>query len=213
MTERLYKIYSEIPKCKVFADIGCDHGYLAKAMLQGGKCNSVILSDISAKCLEKARDLMRDDIAEGRAQAIVSNGFEKLPKVDCALIAGMGGEEIISILLKAKNLPEKLVLQPMKNTDKVRKKVVELGYKIVKDYTFLVGKIFYDLIVLEKGQDSLSEEEIKFGRTNLELRPSAFINSVKLKIENLSKVLNNGNLSECTKIQVTNQIKELEKYV
>ena len=213
MTERLYKIYYEIPKCKVFADIGCDHGYLAKAMLQGGKCNSVILSDISAKCLEKARDLMRDDIAEGRAQAIVSNGFEKLPKVDCALIAGMGGEEIISILLKAKNLPEKLVLQPMKNTDKVRKKVVELGYKIVKDYTFLVGKIFYDLIVLEKGQDSLSEEEIKFGRTNLELRPSAFINSIKLKIENLSKVLNNGNLSECTKIQVTNQIKELEKYV
>ena len=213
MTERLYKIYSEIPNCKVFADIGCDHGYLAKAMLQGGKCNSVILSDISAKCLEKARDLMRDDIAEGRAQAIVSNGFEKLPKVDCALIAGMGGEEIISILLKAKNLPEKLVLQPMKNTDKVRKKVVELGYKIVKDYTFLVGKIFYDLIVLEKGQDSLSEEEIKFGRTNLELRPSAFINSIKLKIENLSKVLNNGNLSECTKIQVTNQIKELEKYV
>ena len=79
--------------------------------------------------------------------------------------------------------------------------------------TPLVGKIFYDLIVLEKGQDSLSEEEIKFGKTNLELRPSAFINSVKLKIENLSKVLNNGNLSESTKIQVTNQIKELEKYV
>ena len=185
----------------------------AKAMLQGGKCNSVILSDISAKCLGKARDLMCDDIAEGRAQAIVSNGFEKLPKVDCALIAGMGGEEIISILLNAKNLPEKLVLQPMKNTEKVRKKVVELGYKIIKDYTFLVGKIFYDLIMLEKGQDSLSEEEIKFGKTNLELRPSAFINSVKLKIENLSKVLNNGNLSESTKIQVTNQIKELEKYV
>jgi tRNA (adenine22-N1)-methyltransferase len=53
MTDRLEKIYAKIPFCKVFADIGCDHGYISKAMLDGKKCERVIISDVSENCLEK----------------------------------------------------------------------------------------------------------------------------------------------------------------
>ncbi|MBQ4098436.1 MAG: SAM-dependent methyltransferase, partial [Clostridia bacterium] len=38
MNRRLEEIFSVIPKCEVFADIGCDHGLMTKAMLVSGKC-------------------------------------------------------------------------------------------------------------------------------------------------------------------------------
>ena len=59
MTNRLNQIFSVLPSCEVFADIGCDHGYVAKAMLDSGKCKKVIVSDISEKCLFKATTLLQ----------------------------------------------------------------------------------------------------------------------------------------------------------
>ena len=213
MTERLEKIFSVIPDCQVFADVGCDHGYLAKAVLKSGKCKKVILSDVSAKCLQKAKDLLCEEIQNQTALAVVSDGFDNLPECDCALIAGMGGEEIISILKKAKTLPDLLVLQPMKNSDKVRVATVELGYQVLTDFTFQVGRIFYDLMVLKVGKDSLTPQEIAYGRTNLQTKPVGFVNKIKSKINSLSAVLKSPDLSEQTVEDIKSQITELEKYV
>lgn len=213
MTKRLQEIYSLLPNCKVFADVGCDHGYIAKAMLDGDKCQKVIISDISDKCLQKAKDLLAKELQSGVAEAVVSDGFDNLPYHDLALIAGMGGEEIVAILKKAKNFPEKLLLQPMKNTDKVRVTAVSLGYKIITDYTFYSSKIYYDLILLEKGEDSLSLEEIEFGRTNLLKRPQAFINCLQNKISVLQKVCKQKNLKKESLDSLTKEINRIKKYV
>ena len=213
MTERLKIIFSEISPCKTFADIGCDHGYIAKAVLENGKAEKVIVSDISEKCLDKAKDLLKEEIAESKAEAVVSDGFDKVTGADEALIAGMGGEEIVSILLNAKSLPERLILQPMKNAEKVRKTAVELGFKTEKDYVFKSGGKFYDLIVLSKGKDFLTEEEIEFGRTNLKEFPSAFIERIKHNILTLEKVLRKGDLSLKAQAETRNKIERLNKYV
>ena len=37
MTERQKIIFSAIPKSDVFADVGCDHGYIAKSMIVNNK--------------------------------------------------------------------------------------------------------------------------------------------------------------------------------
>ena len=213
MTERLQEIFSLLPECEVFADIGCDHGYISQAMLKSGKCKKAILADVSAKCLKKAQRLLAQEIAQDRALAIVSNGFDNLPESDLALIAGMGGQEIITILKKAKSLPEKLLLQPMKNTDKVRETAVSLGYKIIKDYTFFSADIFYDVILLEKGMDKLTQEEIEFGRTNLQERPQAFKDCLKQKIQGLITFSQGENLKPQTKDAMINEIERLKKYV
>ena len=105
MTDRLEKIFSIIPECEVFADIGCDHGYMAEAMLTRDKAKKVIIADISEKCLQKAKDLLYPYIKSGRAISVVANGFIGLPNSDVALIAGMGGEEICAILKGASHLP------------------------------------------------------------------------------------------------------------
>ena len=156
---------------------------------------------------------MKEEIAESKAEAVVSDGFDKVTGADEALIAGMGGEEIVSILLNAKSLPERLILQPMKNAEKVRKTAVALGFKTEKDYVFKSGGKFYDLIVLSKGKDFLTEEEIEFGRTNLKEFPSAFIERIKYNILTLEKVLRKGDLSLKAQAETRNKIERLNKYV
>ena len=207
MKNRIDEIFSIIPKSEIFADIGCDHGYIAKKMLDSGKCKKAVVSDISEKCLNKASELLKNEIETKKVEAIVSDGFEALPIVDTALIAGMGGEEIIKILLNAKNakkLPETLILQPMKNAEKVRKAIVDLQYKIEKDYLFYVKDKYYILILVKRGQDSLTEDEIEFGRTNINELSQDFLRYIK---EEIAKFSGFGNGKE-----VIEKIARLKKY-
>lgn len=213
MTERQKIIFSELPSCLVFADVGCDHGYIAKSMITSGKCEKVIVSDISEKCLSKAKKLLSKEIENSLAIAVVSDGLTKIPYADTVLIAGMGGQEIISILSSAPFYPERLILQPMKNTDLVRMAVVDKGYKIQKDFVFLSGGVFYDLLVLSRGKDCLTDEEVEFGRTNIKDRPNDFIKKIKWQKAKIQGYIDGGKLSDVDLTKMQNQIKKLEKYV
>ena len=216
MTERLFCIFAEIPSCEVFADIACDHGYIARAMLDERMCNRAYVADISEKSLLKAETLLSEYIKDGRAQSFVSDGFDNVPKADCALVAGIGGALITDILNRAKTadkLPEMLVLQPMKHCDRVRRAVVRLGYYIKKDFTVKADGQFYDIIVLVKGQDKISDEEIEFGRTNLSERPLAFKEKISEKIGKLVSYTESKTMNRQTREKMLRKIKELEKYV
>ncbi len=176
MTKRLERIFSEIPNCSSFADVGCDHGFIAEKMILSGKANSVIISDISEPSLQKAKKLLKKHIDSGKVTAICTDGLNGLPNdVEAVLIAGMGGEEIIKILISSSFLPPILVLQPMKNVDKVRRTLFDLGYGIEKDYLF-IDKKYYNLIVCKIGMqcERYSELEFVFGRDNLRNKSQDF---------------------------------------
>lgn len=179
-TKRLNTIFSELEQCKKFADVGCDHGYCTEYMLKNNLCKSAVISDISADSLKKAQILLADYAKDGILQSICCNGLEKVP-ADCdfVLIAGMGGEEIINILENG-FLPEKLLLQPMKNTPKVREYLISNGYEIIADYTFNDEK-FYDIIKAKRSEitSEYDPRELEFGRDNLNNPSHDFI----LKIE------------------------------
>ena len=213
MTERLNEIFSLLPDCNVFADIGCDHGYVAKAMLDGGKCKFAVISDISEKCLQKAETLLYGYIKKGVAKSVVSDGFQKVGTCDLALIAGMGGEEIRSIIEKAVDLPERLVIQPMKNCDKARLCLINNGYKIERDYLFKSAGKFYDLILAVKGEGVLTEDEICFGRDNLKGDNAAFKEMIAFKISKLQSVLKNSAVYDCAREGIEKEINKLKKYV
>lgn len=215
MTDRLNRIFEKLEKCGVFADIGCDHGYIAKAMLDSGKCQKAIISDISAKCLSKAQDLLEVYLCSGKAESVVSDGFEKIGLCDQALIAGMGGEEIVTIIERAKvqnKLPEKLVLQPMKNCDKVRLCAVNSGYKVISDKVFKSSGKFYNLITLAFGEDFLTEEEIIFGRDNIKDLHADFREMIAIEVQKLKIARDNGGLSDSARSQINEKLKKIEKY-
>ena len=61
------------------ADIGCDHGRLAVALLQQGAVRHVIASDLSADSLQKARALAaRCNVGENALSFFVSDGLSHL---------------------------------------------------------------------------------------------------------------------------------------
>ncbi len=165
LTKRQKNILKLIPPCGVLADVGCDHGIIGCSAYALGKAREVVFIDISRQSLGKAEKLWREAAAgENGAKFLCQNGLGSV-EADCAVIAGMGGTEIAEILKKAAALPEKLVLQPMKNADKLRI-FAQNYYKIETDYLFYDGK-YYNLMYLSKGGDKLTETEIEFGRTNL----------------------------------------------
>ena len=214
MTKRIKIILENILPCKVFADIGCDHGYITKGVLEQGKCEKAYFSDISKECLKKAKTLLEEYESKGEAKGVQGNGFENIDYCDFALIAGMGGEEIISILENSLFLPNKLLLQPMKNVDKLRVYLVEKGYKIVKDFCFEDGK-FYEVIVGGKLEDGgqvrvYSDAEYEFGKENLEKMPSAFVKRIQKLLKNTDKYLQDPNLQESSRAALEEKKKRLQ---
>ena len=217
LTDRLNKIFNDLPCCDIFCDISCDHGYIAYAMVNSGKCKKAIFSDISQKCLQKANKLLAPFVSTGKAAGFVSDGFDKIDYCDLALIAGIGGEEICAIIKKAKFLPQKILVQPMKNSCKVRELALEKGYNIVKDYTFYADREFYDLIYLEKNQTAvkqvLTEEQILFGVTNLQILHKDFLAKLSAERKRVEKYLSSKSLSEHSRKQLNQRLERLKKYV
>lgn len=169
LTKRLAAVCGELEKCDTFADVGCDHGYCTLYMLEKGLCRTAQISDISAKSLKKAQALLSAYIAEGRVCPVVCDGLAGVDRgTEQVLIAGMGGEEIVKILSDG-FLPPKLVLQPMKNAEKVRAFLLGRGYALLRDHTFYADKKFYDLIKAVKGgkQEEYNKDMLSFGRENI----------------------------------------------
>lgn len=211
MSKRFNILLSLIPDCRVFADVGCDHGYIAYEMLKNRKCDRVIASDISAECLQKAETLLRETFPD-KYTAVVSDGFENVGNCDCALIAGMGGDTISDILAAAAGrLPEYLVLQPMKNPQRVRRDLVSLGYEILRDYTFRDGK-FYDVILAKKGgNETYTADDYIYGRDNLIEKSEDFVALVNSKIDELKEAKEKA--SETSRKEIEKRITELEKII
>ncbi len=192
--ERLGVIFSHLDEVETFADIGADHGYIAREMLRENKCQKAIVTDISAECLKKAEKILAGEY-DGRYTMLVTDGLKGVPKSDEVLIAGMGGEIISSIIEKADFLPEIFVLQPMKNSDVVRRTLLKCRYKLIIDYTFK-DKKFYDLIKAVKGKDSYTDDELTFGRDNLREKNSAFKEMLCIKRAKLSLALKAAKASD-----------------
>ena len=211
--DRLQTLFSLVGVGEVFADVGCDHGYLAEMVLKSGNYKRVIISDISKSSLQKAVDLLKP--YGDRVTAIVSDGLESFTELpDEVAIAGMGGEEIVKILSSAMSLPKKLVLAPQKNSVKVRKLLFDLGYKILKDFTIKDKGKFYDIISAVEADIEPKEYtnlEYIYGRDNLNERPDDFIEKLTLDEKLYEGVVQTKTASETAKSVAMQKLKEIRE--
>lgn len=208
---RIKTICSQLDTCKVFADVGCDHGYCTEYMLKNGLCQRAVISDISAPSLKKAQTLLAEYERAGMLDAVCCDGLEGIPEsVNEVLIAGMGGREIAQIM-KRSFIPEKFVLQPMKNSEEVRRFLVGSGCKIVSDFTFRDGK-FYDLIKGERtgGKESYTEEEFAFGRDNIRSGGGDFREFIRISMEKVATYLSDG-MSEEHRAELNARLDRLKR--
>ncbi len=218
--KRIDTLCSLLCKTDVFADVGCDHGYCSEYMLKNGLCDKAILSDISKGSLAKAEALLAPYIRAGKATSVLGDGFYGVGKeVGLVLIAGMGGCEIVSILSDEKYgfMPKKFVFQPMHDSEKLRRYILENGGYIEKDYTFEDGK-FYEVIcggnIEERGQvrdeRPYTDAEYEFGRDNLKDMPEAFQKRLRKLVAGMERYLREPSLQEESRKNLLEKKKRLE---
>ncbi len=216
--KRIDTLCSLLTSAPLFADVGCDHGYCTEYMLKNELCEHAIISDISKGSLEKAQTLLKEYLNEGKATAVLGGGFVGVPKhVDEVLIAGMGGGEIVGILSDKKFgfMPKRFVFQPMHDSPKLRRYILENGGYIERDFTFEDGK-FYDVIVGGKADGVLasepySEAEYEFGRDNLKERGQAFLKRIKKLLKNMDKYLSVPTLQAQSRAELNERKEKLQE--
>lgn len=164
LDNRMSAILSHIDKCKVFADIGCDHGMIAVSVAQNHLADKVIASDISAPSVKKA-EMLAIKCGVSNFEVRVGDGTSVLGEDECdtVLVAGMGGRLICDMLSRENRTFNKYIFSPQKDQDYVRKYFREHSLAPICDYKVLSCGKYYDIMVVKAGEYHPSESEILYG--------------------------------------------------
>ena len=148
LSDRMQAVVGLVEPCECFADIGCDHGYVAMELIKRRICNKVIAMDINHGPLQQAKSNIKEYGMQEYIQTRLSDGVEALEpgEVEGMICAGMGGRLVIHILTQKKEVVSQmtqLVLQPQSEIDEVRSFLRESGFVIDKeDMVFEDGKYY-----------------------------------------------------------------------
>lgn len=168
LSERLNAVKEYIPSGSVVADIGADRGELSLELLTAGVASRVILADISAKSLQRAKNLFGERAERAKAEFRVGDGLTVLQpgEVDVAVFAGMGGPTICTILENSKEVVSALrgmVIQAMGNSDKVRESLRRLNFALTGETMVEEEGQFYFILYAVPGAQDLDEIELFAG--------------------------------------------------
>ena len=168
LSERLNAVKEFIPHGSAVADIGADRGELSLELISSGTSPKVILADISAKSLDRAKVLFGEREERKKAEFRVGDGLAVLSpgEVDVAVFAGMGGPTICGILENSPEVVSSLkgmVIQAMGNSDKVRRTLLEMGFCLKAEAMVEEEGQFYFILCAVPGEQRLDETEIYAG--------------------------------------------------
>ena len=179
----------------VFADVGTDHGYLPLSLIEQGRIERAICSDINPGPLSSAMDNAREMGLADRVEAVLTDGLQGLEDRGLTDIAvcGMGGELIADIIDRApwtRSKGIRLILQPMSRQDRLRLFLTSEGYRIIEEgYCTAQGKHYVCMLAEYAG----SPAELSFEEAVLGLAPrgdgqtDSYINYLRDKLRGAIK--------------------------
>ena len=173
------------------ADIGTDHAHLPIHAVQEGYVYSALAIDNKEGPFVIAYSNVKKVNLSDKITVIKGDGINKIDdEVDVVVISGMGGNLISSILTKdsLRNV-KRFILQPNSDSEVVRSTMNQLGFQVIDELVLKDGKKYYDVIVFEKGKQSLSSFECEFGPINLKLKPFYFVERIEKEKRNLTNIL------------------------
>lgn len=163
ISKRIREIAKLIKNDETVCDIGCDHGYLAAILRQNGNEEHIICCDNKKGPLDNAKSNL---VYYDNIEFVLSDGATNITTVvNTVVMAGMGYHNVVDIISASKDYfskVKKLILQVNMDVDKLRKWLNDNEYKIV-DEVILKEYKWYQILVVEHGNQSLTEDEIKFG--------------------------------------------------
>lgn len=161
ISKRLEVISGLVSHSQCVADIGTDHGIVPLNLIYSHQADKVIATDVSAPSLNKTKKKVEMHHLDSKIITRLGNGLNpiKIDECDTIIIAGMGGLLIRDILNSGMNKIEKatLILQPMNNAHVVRMFLESSFYKIIKERIVLENNHYYQIMVAEPGNMSISD--------------------------------------------------------
>ena len=153
------------------ADIGTDHGFVPISLIERKIIPSAIAMDVSQGPLEIAKDNINRAGFTDKIEVRQSDGFERLKsnEVDCAVLAGMGGNLIVRILSEHWQVTRSLkecIIQPQSEWEKVRRFLVEHDFAIIQEEMVKdAGKYYLMMkVTVNKPESGWNEVELAFGK-------------------------------------------------
>jgi len=151
LSARLRAISEFIDDGASVADIGTDHGLLPVYLAQTGLAGRIFASDISAASLDAAYRSASEYNVTDLITFIAAPGLDGISpaEVDTIIIAGLGGETILSMLTNAswtKDNGIKLILQPQSKVDLLCRFLYDHGYSILETKSVIDRSKKYTII-------------------------------------------------------------------
>lgn len=171
LSERLQIIYGMVPKCDTICDVGCDHGYLAISLLEGGVCNHAVAMDVNKGPLNSAKENVRTHGLSDKVDFRLSDGLSKLTvsEADTICICGMGGALITRILdagIDVAKSAKTLIVEPQSEYDKLREFLAANHFSFLDEELCIEEGKIYPIIKVSYTPDSsveLSRDELLYG--------------------------------------------------
>lgn len=169
LSQRLKDVATFVPKDAKLLDVGSDHAYLPIYLLEKGLIRSAIAGEVVKGPYESALTNVSASGFKDKIDVRLANGlaaFEPSDAVTTITICGMGGRLIAAILDAGKDKlkgVKRLILQPNNREDDLRIWLMENGFAIIAEAIMTENGKYYEIMVAEDGQMTLSDKEVRFG--------------------------------------------------
>ena len=193
LSKRLQAIYDMVPYA-VTADIGSDHGKLMIALFNDGKIPKGYAVENKKGPYDRLVKALKEVNIDEDVVPLFSDGISELPtSVGTIVLAGMGGDTILKILLDHKeNLKhvQTIIIDAHTNVPYIRKKVCDLGYIISDEKMVEEDDIYYEIIKFIKSDTAFySESELEFGPVLSKEKSDVFKAKYKKRIDEIDNLL------------------------
>ena len=158
--KRMLAIAALVNHSKVLADVGCDHAYISINLLENGKADRIIASDLREGPLKIAKENINLTDFKDRIETRLCPGLEgfEAGEVDTVLISGMGGmlvKEILSEGIRVVEAADTLILEPQSDLRVVRAYLREIGFEIIDEDMLKESGKYYQIIKAVKAETKL----------------------------------------------------------
>ena len=198
LSKRLLFIASFVTNDMRIGDIGSDHGYLPYYLLSNNKVSYAYACDNKKGPFENLSLTFKDGF-EGKIHLAFKDGLNDLPEeVNTLILSGMGGDLIQTILKNGINHldhVDKMILSPQQNVEGLRRYLNSINYKI-KDEHMVFDDKYYFVLIIEKGEQSLTDFEYKYGPHLIRHKDDTFISYIKETREYYKSILAKKNLNK-----------------
>ena len=211
---RLQKASNYLKGYNCLADCGTDHALLPIYAVENALIKKAYASDNKIGPYENAVKNIKNANLDEFVIPLLQEGLTYLnPEIDVVSILGMGGRMIVSILENAdlQNV-KRLILIANSENSILREFLSKNHWKITAEELIKEKNKYYQLMVLDKGEMTLSDIEKEFGPLIIKSK-SVFLKEMISKLINRLLVAKKNAKTEKSVLTIEKRIKELKEVI